>query len=148
MARTRSAKLYQTLSIPGNRSTIQMNKKVILRVQYFRKYLFKIATNLNLKPELEICPPRSGGWRVSRRRGRVFSYLRVSRRRGRVFSYWRVSRRRGRVFSYFAAYVLGLVLGLVCQSAISFLPFRIFWRSHPRRGLVFLQKKKENKKKA
>ena len=79
-----------------------MNKQVILRVQYFRKYLFKIATNLNLKPEPEICPPRSGGWRVSRRRGRVFSY-------------WRVSRRRGRVFSYLAAYVLGLVLGLVCH---------------------------------
>ena len=37
----------------------------------------------------EICPPRSGGWRVSRRRGRVFSYL--------------------------AAYLLGLVLGLVCH---------------------------------
>ena len=52
-------------------------------------YLFKIATNLNLKPEPEICAPRSGGWRVSRRRGRVFSYL--------------------------AAYVLGLVLGLVCH---------------------------------
>ena len=67
----------------------------MLRVQYFRKYLLKKATNLNLKPEPEICPPRSGGWRVSRRRGRVFSYL--------------------------AAYMLGLVLGLVCQSAISFL---------------------------
>ena len=66
-----------------------------MRVQYFRTYLFKIATNLNLKPEPEICPPRSCGWRVSRRRGRVFSYL--------------------------AAYVPGLVLGLVCQSAISFL---------------------------
>ena len=66
-----------------------------MRVQYFRTYLFKIATNLNLKPEPEICPPRSGGWRVSRRRGRVFSYL--------------------------AAYMLGLLLGLVCQSAISFL---------------------------
>ena len=79
-----------------------------MRVQYFRTYLFKIATNLNLKPEPEICPPRSGGWRVSRRRGRVFSY-------------WRVSRRRGRVFSYLAAYMLGLLLGLVCQSAISFL---------------------------
>ena len=37
----------------------------------------------------EICPPRSGGWRVSRRRGRVLSYL--------------------------AAYMLGLVLGLVCH---------------------------------
>ena len=103
----RSAKLYQTVSIPGDRSTIQINKKVILRVQYFRKYLFKIATNLNLEPEPEICPPRSGGWRVSRRRGRVFSY-------------WRVSRRRGQVFSYLAAYMLFLVLGLVCQSAISF----------------------------
>ena len=79
-----------------------------MRVQYFRTYLFKIATNLNLKPEPEICPPLSGGWRVSRRRGRVFSY-------------WRVSRRRGRVFSYLAAYVPGLVLGLVCQSAISLL---------------------------
>jgi len=44
----------------------------------------------------------------------------VSRRRGRVFSYWRVSRRRGRVFSYLAAYMLGLLLGLVCQFAISF----------------------------
>ena len=66
-----------------------------MRVQYFRTYLFKIATNLNLKPEPEICPPRSGGWRVSRRRGQVFSYL--------------------------AAYMLGLLLGLVCQSAISFL---------------------------
>ena len=92
-----------------------------MRVQYFQTYLFKIATNLNLKPEPEICPPRSGGWRVSRRRGRVFCYWRVSRRRGRVFSYWRVSRRRGRVFSYLAAYMLGLLLGLVCQSAISFL---------------------------
>ena len=63
-----------------------------MRVQYFRTYLFKIAheqTNLNLKPEPEVCPPRSGGWRVSRRRGRVFSYL--------------------------AAYVLGLVLDLVCH---------------------------------
>ena len=79
-----------------------------MRVQYFRTYLFKIATNLNLKPEPEIFPPRSGGWRVSRRRGRVFSY-------------WRVSQRRGRVCSYLAAYILGLVLGLVCQSAISFL---------------------------
>ena len=103
----RSAKLFQTVSIPGNRSTIQINKKV-MRVQYFRTYLFKIATNLNLKSEPEIWPPRSGGWRASRRRGRVFSY-------------WRVSRRRGRVFSYLAAYVLGLLLGLVCQSAISFL---------------------------
>ena len=81
-----------------------MNKKVILRVQYIRKYLLKKATNLNLKPEPENCPPRSGGWRVSRKRGRVFSY-------------WRVSQRRGRVFSYLAAYVLGLVLGLC-----SFLP--------------------------
>ena len=64
-------------------------------VQYFRTYLFEIATNLNLIPEPDICPPRSGGWRASRRRGRVFSYL--------------------------AAYMLGLLLGLVCQSAISFL---------------------------
>ena len=108
MARIRPAKMYQTVSIPGNRSTIQINKKVILGVQYFQKYLLKIATNLNLEPGIEICPPRSGGWRVSQRRGRVFSY-------------WRVSRRRGLVFSYLAAYVLGLVLVLVCQSAISFL---------------------------
>ena len=79
-----------------------------MRVQYFRTYLFKIASNLNLKLEPEICPPRSGGWRVRRRRGRVFSY-------------WRVCRRRGRVVSYLAAYMLGLLLGLVCQSAISFL---------------------------
>jgi len=85
-----------------------MNKKVILRVQYFRKYLLKKATNLNLKPEPENCPPRSGGWRVSRKRGPVFSY-------------WRVSQRRGRVCSYLAAYILGLVLGLVCLSAISVL---------------------------
>ena len=49
----------------------------------------KFATNLNLEPEPEICPPRSGGWRVSRRRGRVFTFL--------------------------AAYVLGLVRGLVCN---------------------------------
>ena len=80
----------------------------MLRVQYFRKYLLKKATNLNLKPEPEYCPPRSGGWRVSRKRGPVFSY-------------WRVSQRRGRVCSYLAAYVLGLLLGLVCQFAISFL---------------------------
>ena len=46
-----------------------------MRVQFIQKYLLKIATNLNLKPEPEICPPRSGGWRESRRRGRVFSYL-------------------------------------------------------------------------
>ena len=37
----------------------------------------------------EICPLRSGGWRVSRRRGRIFSYL--------------------------AAYVVGLVHGPVCH---------------------------------
>ena len=41
----------------------------------------------------EICPPRSGGWRLIRSRGRFFSYL--------------------------AAYVLGLVLGLVCHIADS-----------------------------
>ena len=77
-----------------------------------------------------------------------------------------MSRRRGRVFSYLAAYVSGLVLGLVCHISdssvagnqlfssrmLEFLailvllvpctnllflgPLRIFWRSHPRRGLV------------
>ena len=40
MARIRSAKLYQTVSIPGDRSTIHINKKVILKVQYFRNYLY------------------------------------------------------------------------------------------------------------
>ena len=75
----------------------------------------------NLKPEPEICPPRSGGWRVSRRRGRVFSY-------------WRVSRRRGRVFSYLAAYMLGLVLGLVCRSSISFLAFQDILAQPPLQG--------------
>ena len=79
-----------------------------------------------------------------------------------------MSRRRGRIFSSLAAFVLGLVLGLVCHIGDSgvagtllrsslipdFLavlvllvpctnllllllgPFRMFWRSHPRRVLV------------
>ena len=72
-----------------------------------------------------------------------------------------MSRRRGPVFSYLAAYMLGLVcrigdssvagnqlqslcmpaflvvLVLLVQCINRFLgPFRTFWRSHPRRGLV------------
>ena len=84
------------------------------------------------------CPPRSVGWRVSRRRGRILSYL--------------------------AAYMLGFVLGLVCHIGDSsvarnqlgssrmpdslaalvllvpctnllllcLVPFTILWRNHPR----------------
>ena len=74
---------------------------------------------------------------------------------------WRVSRRRGWILLYLAAYVLGLVCHINDSSVAGnqlrsscmpdflavlvllvpwinrFLgPFMIFWRSHPRRGLV------------
>ena len=44
----------------------QIGKKVIQRVQYSRKLPIGNCGE---------CPPPSGGWRVSQRRGRVFSYL-------------------------------------------------------------------------
>ena len=72
-----------------------------------------------------------------------------------------MSRRRGRIFSYLAAFILGLVchigdsgvagnklrsscvldflavlvLLVLCANLLFLGPFRIFWRRHPRRGL-------------
>ena len=43
-----------------------INKKVIKRVQNSRKLIIE---------NFGECLPRSAGWRVSRRRGRIFSYL-------------------------------------------------------------------------
>ena len=93
-------------SIHQIRYTIQINNEVIQRVQYSKKLLIENCGG---------CSRRSGGWRVSRRRGRIFFYL--------------------------AAYMLVLVchvaLPVTCTNLLFFGPFRIFLRSHPGRGLVF-----------
>ena len=88
----------------------------------------------------------------------------ISRSRPNVLSAsgWRMSRRRGRIFSYLAAGMLGLVCHILgmsvagnqlrssrrpdfravlvllfpCANLLFRSPFRIFWHSHPRRGLV------------
>ena len=98
--------------------------------------LFKIATNLNLKPEPEICSPRSGGWRVSRRRGRVFSYL-APCMLGLVCHIGDSSVAVNQLGSSRWLDFLALLAPLIpCTNLLLLRSFRLFWRSHPRRGLV------------
>ena len=103
-------------------------KKVIKRVQYSRKLLLGNCGE---------CPPRSGGWRVSRRRGRISFYL-AAYMLGLVCHIGDSGVAGNQLrSSCMPDFLAALVLFVPCINR--FLgPFMIFWRSHPRRGLVYV----------